>query len=179
MRNRNAAGGHRERGFHYAPLNGGGVAESFPPLSGQMASTLRVTSIAAVCDLDETPTDNLRPHFSVKITQCAVMSDGSMISLDLGRGITAISHGPGPAMWKHSSDGLIAEILDLVRVDDPQKPGEHPWEEIAAAARSRGIDIDAATLSDLPYRVMLSDRVIKAFQIEWSATNYHRGPEEP
>ncbi|ALG28418.1 hypothetical protein AOZ07_04995 [Glutamicibacter halophytocola] len=154
-----------EKGFHYAPLHGDHESDAFPALSGEMASNLKATSIAALCDLDDTPTDNSRPSISVKITQCILMSDGSMISLDLGRGFTAISHGPGPARWRQSSDALISEILDLVRVDDPEKPGEHPWEGIAAAARSRGIDVDAETLKEMPYQVLLSDRVIRAFEI--------------
>ncbi|MDV2982279.1 hypothetical protein [Glutamicibacter sp. HZAU] len=137
--------------FHYAPLHGD--------------RELRPIALAAVCDMDETLTDNLRPSISVKITQCILMSDGSMISLDLARGFTAISHGPGPARWRRSSDELIAEILDLVRVDDPENPGEHPWDEIAAAAQSRGIEIDAAQLKQLPYQVLLSDKVIRTFEI--------------
>lgn len=154
-----------EKGYRYAPLHGEYESGTFPALSEKMASNLKATSIAAVCDIDETPTDNSRPSISVKITQCILMSDGSMISLDMGRGFTAISHGPGPARWRQSSDALISEILDLVRVDDPEKPGEHPWEEIAAAAQSRGIDTDAARLKEMPYQVLLSDRVIRAFEI--------------
>ncbi|MBM7767008.1 hypothetical protein [Glutamicibacter nicotianae] len=154
-----------EKRFHYAPLHGEYESGTFPVLPHKMASNLKAMSIAAVCDMDETLTDNLRPSISVKITQCILMSDGSMISLDLARGFTAISHGPGPARWRRSSDELIAEILDLVRVDDPENPGEHPWDEIAAAAQSRGIEIDAAQLKQLPYQVLLSDKVIRTFEI--------------
>ncbi|WIV44158.1 hypothetical protein [Glutamicibacter nicotianae] len=154
-----------EKGFQYAPLHGEYESGTFPVLPHEMTSNLKALSIAAVCDIVETLTDNLRPSISVKITQCILMSDGSMISLDLDRGFTAIYHGPGPARWRRSSDELIAEILDLVRVDDPVKPGEHPWDEIAAAAQNRGIDIDAAKLKALPYQVMLSDKVIRTFEI--------------
>ena len=154
-----------EKGFHYAPLHGEYESVTFPVLPHTMVSTLNAMSIAAVCDMDETLTDNLRPSISVKITQCILMSDGSMISLDLDRGFTAISHGPGPARWRRSSDELIAEILDLVRIDDPERSGDHPWDEIAAAAQRRGIDIDAARLKQMPYQVLLSDRVIRMFEI--------------
>jgi hypothetical protein len=58
---------------------------------------------------------------------------------------------------------VIAEVLDLVRADDELVPQAHPWDELAAAARKRGVHVDAATLSALPYEVLLSAEVADTF----------------
>lgn len=154
-----------DKGFFYAPLGDESALVGYPPISPQMAKQLQVTATVALCEIDRTPTDNIRPYISVKIIQCVQMNDGSAISLDMVRGFTAISHGPGPATWRRTSTDLITEILDLVRIDDPKKPGEHPWDELSEAAHQRGIDISADSLRNLPYKVILSDEVIDAFEI--------------
>ncbi|MDO5494117.1 MAG: hypothetical protein Q4G64_00205 [bacterium] len=124
-----------------------------------------MTETVAVCDVDRTPTANVRPNVSVKITQCVRLSDGSMISLDMDRGFTTVWHGPGAPSWKRSAEGLILEVLDLVQVDDAENPGAHPWDDLAESARSRGIDVDGPTLRELPYHVLLTDEVISLFKL--------------
>ncbi len=99
----------------------------------------------------------------MKITQCVRLADGSLIRLDVDRGVTSVRHGAAEGeviSWKGPADDLIAEILDLVGDDDPEA---HPWHELAEAARKRGVDVDAATLSGLPYQVLLSAEVVSVF----------------
>ena len=125
-------------------------------------SELKVTGTVAVCELDETPTANTLPSISVKITQYVRLSDDSLIRLDMDRGVTSVRHGADVGeviSWKQPLEQVVAEVLDLVRADDEQDPQRHPWDELAAAARKRGVDVDAATLSALPYEVFLSAEV--------------------
>lgn len=129
-------------------------------------SELKAVATVAVCDVDETPTSNTLPSISVKITQCVRLADESLVRLDMDRGFTSVRHGAadGEAVsWKRPDDELIAEILDLVRADDEDDPEAHPWDELAEAARKRGVDVDAATLSGLPYQVLLSAEVVSMF----------------
>jgi hypothetical protein len=124
---------------------------------------LKAVATVAVCEVDHTPTSNTLPNISVKITQFIRLADESLVRLDMDRGFTAVRHGAadGEAVsWKRPADELIAEVLDLVRADDEDNPGAHPWDELAEAARKRGIEVDATTLSRLPYHVLLSAQVV-------------------
>jgi hypothetical protein len=152
-------------GLHYAPFHGKpGDAEPAQRLPFDL-SDLRVIGTLAICDVDETPPDNVRPTISVKITQYVRLSDESLIRLDMDRGVTTGGRGAGEGIsWKRTADDLIAEILDLVRADDPSNPESHPWEELAEAARRRGVEVDGATLRELPYRVLLTDEVTVLFE---------------
>jgi len=151
-----------ENGFRYVSLRP--VPEGSRPAQTRAFDLPELTVVAtvAVCDIDETPTANTLPSISVKITQCVRLADESLIRLDMDRGVTAVRHGPvGHAVsWKRPADDVIAEILDLVRTDDEDDPTAHPWDELAEAARKRGVDVDAATLSGLPYQVLLSAEVV-------------------
>lgn len=50
-----------------------------------------------------------------------------------------------------------------MRGDDPANPSAHPWAELAEAARRRGIEVGAATVSALPYRVVFTAEAVAAF----------------
>lgn len=152
--------------FHYAPLHRKpGDPEPAQRLPFDLSS-LRVTGTLAICDVDKTPTTaNVGPTISVNITQYVRLSDGSLIRLDMDRGVTSVRHGAGEHVsWKRTADDVIAEILDLVQGDDVDNPGTHPWDELAKAARMRGIDVDGATLSELPYQVLLTDELTVLFE---------------
>lgn len=156
-----------ERGFHFIPIHrtsgGRGPVRSQPFILHE----LRVVGTLAVCDVDKTPTPNALPSISVKITQYVRLADESLIRLDLDRGFTSVRHGAGTTVsWKRTTSDLIAEILDLVGTDDEDHhPGSHPWEQLAEAARRRGIDVSAATLSELPYQVLLTAEVASLFEL--------------
>ncbi|GAA4714480.1 hypothetical protein APR04_004105 [Promicromonospora umidemergens] len=152
-------------GFHYAPLHRKpGDPEPAQRLPFDL-SGLRVTGTLALCDVDKTPTENVGPSISVKITQYVRLSDESLIRLDMDRGVTSVRHGAGEHVsWKRTAHDVITEIMDLVQGDDDDNPGTHPWDELAEAARMRGIDVDGATLSGLPYQVLLTDELTVLFE---------------
>lgn len=129
-------------------------------------SSLKVVGTVALCDIDDPPTANVRPHISMSITQSVRLSDGSLVRLDMDRGVTTVWFGAseGEAIsWKSPLDEVLNEVLALVRADDPEDPTRHPWEELAEAARARGVEVDAKTLSALPYRVVFTAEAIAAF----------------
>ncbi len=127
---------------------------------------LRPVATVAVCELDSPPADDSAPGVSMKITQSVRLSDDSLIRLDMDRGVTSWRHGarPGePISWKRPLDEVIAEVLVLVSAEVGDDPDGHPWDELAAAARTRGVDVDAETLSRLPYQVLLSAEAVAVF----------------
>jgi len=128
-------------------------------------AALNVTGTVAICEIDHVPTDNTRPSVSVSIKQYVRLSDDSLIRLDMDRGFTTVRYGAGPVSWKRTTDDLIEEVLALVQVDDIDTPGVHPWDELAQAARRRGVHVDAATLRGLPYQVVLSDELVSLFEL--------------
>jgi hypothetical protein len=154
-----------EDSYRYAPLEP--VAES-----GRLTSRafnladLKPIATVALCEVGPTSAENTAPSINLKITQCIRLNDDSLVRLDMDRGVTSARYGapPGkPISWKVPADDLIAEILTLVRLDDENDTEAHPWEELADAAAKRGIDVDGATLSRLPYQVFLSAEVVNVF----------------
>lgn len=127
---------------------------------------LRPVATVAVCEIGTPSPDNTAPTVAMTITQCVRLSDDSLIRLDMDRGFSASRHGAppdAPISWKRPLEDVIAEVLDLVGADDEDDPDGHPWEELAAAARTRGVAVDAETLSRLPYQVLLSAEAAAVF----------------
>ena len=126
---------------------------------------LEVVGTVAICDVDHTPTENVLPSISMSITQCVQLVDGSLLRLAMDRGYTSVHHGPEgeEVSWQRPLDEVVKEVLDLVRADDPDDPTAHPWEELAEAALLRGVEVDAQTLSALPYRVVLTAEAVATF----------------
>ncbi len=152
-------------GWHYVPA--GTETEGDRAKRRRFDLTeLRPVATVAVCEPAAPPAGNALPGVRMTITQCVRLSDDSLIRLDMDRGVTSWRHGapPGaPISWKRPLDEVIAEVLDLVGTDDEDDPGGHPWEELAAAARTRGVEVDAETLSRLPYQVLLSAEAVAVF----------------
>ncbi|WP_405373742.1 MULTISPECIES: hypothetical protein [unclassified Microbacterium] len=128
-----------------------------------MVTQLAATGLVIVCELDDVPPENRRPSLHIGITQYLRLSDGSMIRLDMDRGLSSFAHGHSrPVSWKRSAADVIEEILTIVKADDPD-PESLPWDEHAEAARLRGIDVDASVLRELPHTVLLSDDLARIF----------------
>jgi len=128
-------------------------------------SSLSVTGLVIICELDEPAAGNSRPTMSMKMTQYLRLSDESMIRLDMDRGVTSFKHGhTGAISWKRSAADVIAEVLSLVRGDDEAKPDSFPWEAYAEAAQLRGMSVDAEALRDLPHTVLLSDELATIYE---------------
>ena len=120
-------------------------------------SSLSVTGLVIICELDDPTPGNSRPSMNMKMTQYLRLSDESMIRLDMDRGVSTFKLGRIEAVsWKRSAADVISEVLTLVQAD-ASEPGSFPWEHYAQAARLRGISIDAEALRDLPNTVLLSD----------------------
>jgi hypothetical protein len=150
----------------------GGYVPIRPASAGQPAhrkpfemSSLSVTGLVIICELDDPVPENSRPSLSMKMTQYLRLSDQSMIRLDMDRGVSSSQHGHSESVsWKRSAADVIAEVLTLVKGDDVAQPASFPWGDYAQAARLRGIAVDAEALSDLPYTVMLSDELATIYE---------------
>lgn len=128
-------------------------------------SKLSVTGLVIVCELAPPPPGNARPSMSMKMTQYLRLSDQSMIRLDMDRGVDTFKFGhTEPLSWKRTVAEVVAEVLTLIQGDEPN-PGSFPWDDYAQAAKLRGISVDAETLRDLPYTVLLSDELAAIFEI--------------
>ena len=127
-----------ERG-RYAPMQRGSVGIGRAQRLPFDISSLSVTGLVIICELDDPAPGNSRPTMSMKMTQYLRLSDESMIRLDMDRGVTSLKHGhTGPMSWKRSAADVIAEVLTMVQADEAAKPDSLPWEEYAEAARLRG-----------------------------------------
>lgn len=156
---------HDDGGWSYVPAGTeteGDRAKRRPFDLGELTPVATV----AVCEIGTPSPDNTAPTVAMTITQCIRLSDDSLIRLDMDRGVSSSHHGgpPGaPISWKRPLDEVIAEVLVLVSAEVGDDPDGHPWGELAAAARTRGVEVDAETLSRLPYQVLLSAEVVAVF----------------
>lgn len=123
-----------------------------------------VIALIIMCDLDTPPVEKTSPTLSVSIAQYLKLQDGSLIKLDMDRGLTSFWHGnPNtPRKWHQTANKAIQELLTIVKADVPHQV-DFPWEEYVKAATQRGIDIDEAKLRALPYQVTFSDSLMKAY----------------
>ena len=155
--------GSDERG-RYVPIRPGSAGiEPAQRLSFDQSS-LSVTGLVIICELDEPPPGNSRPSMSMKMTQYLRLSDASMIRLDMDRGVSSSRFGPNEVTsWKRSAADVISEVLTLVRADAAE-PDTFPWEEYAKAARLRGIAVGTEALRDLPHTVLLSDELATIYE---------------
>ena len=142
---------------HYGPIRGGSAQREHAQRLPFDISSLSVTGLVIICELDHPVPGNSKPSVSTKITQYLRLSDDSMIRLDMDRGVSTVKLGRTAAVsWKRSAADVISEILTLVQADAPE-PGSFPWEQYAQAAQLRGISTDAEALRGLPHTVLLSD----------------------
>jgi hypothetical protein len=127
-------------------------------------SSLWVTGLVIICELDDPVPENSRPTMSMKMTQYLRLSDDSMIRLDMDRGVSSSKFGHGGAIsWRRPAADVISEVLTLVQADAAD--GESfPWDEYAQAARLRGIPVDAQALRELPHTVLLSDDLATVYE---------------
>ncbi|TFD28654.1 hypothetical protein [Cryobacterium lyxosi] len=153
-----------ERG-RYAPMQRGSVGSQRAQRLPFDISSLSVTGLVIICELDDPAPGNSRPTMSMKMTQYLRLSDESMIRLDMDRGVSSFKHGhSGTISWKRSAADVIAEVLMEVRGDDEAKPDSFPWEAYAEAAQLRGISVDAEALRELPHTVLLSDELATIYE---------------
>jgi hypothetical protein len=149
----------------YAPIGQGSARTEILHRLPFDISTLSVTGLVIICELDDPVPENTRPTMSMKMTQYLRLSDDSMIRLDMDRGVTSSRFGGGDVVsWKQTAADVIAEVLALVQADGLGPDDEFPWEEYAEAAQLRGISVDADALRDLPHTVLLSDELTEIYE---------------
>lgn len=124
------------------------------------AGTARVISLGALCDLDETAQDDRSQSF--KVSEFALLEDDQRIILHSDCGFTlgwgSGSPIPGDISTGESEATLARNVLNVV-LPDPDNGEEHPWSWLADLAQSRGLNVTASTLRELPYAVFFTDRV--------------------
>lgn len=148
----------------YCPLLTDGAERSELTRKPLIIKNTPVIALIIMCDLDTPPVENTSPTLSVSIAQYLKLQDGSLIKLDMDRGLVSFWHGnsDAPGKWQQTADKAIQELLTIVKADVPHQV-DFPWEEYVKAATQRGIDIDEAKLRALPYQVTFSDALMKAY----------------
>jgi len=117
----------------------------------------RVTALIASCDLaDDQPPSPTEDRFEV--AEMAQLENGDLVLLrNLGW-----TEGCVGGYWRSSISEVLAEVEKVVLPDeDDLDPEPHPWEWLATLAARRGLPVTAEHLREVPYKIYLSDRVLK------------------
>jgi hypothetical protein len=123
----------------------------------------RAVGLGAICDLRPQRTDLRDRDFLV--SEFVTLADGRRVLLhDGGRGFTIGVRSTGECEPRDVRSGLTLgdltrDTLTVVLPDDDDDPEPHPWAWLAGLARSRGLDVTAADLRELPYDVVFTDEL--------------------
>lgn len=103
-------------------------------------------------------------HFRVE--EFATLSDGGRLTLSEDRGWTSSIHTvpaglPPPDPWAYLSvEAIVNDVHNVVLPDDAEETGdEHPWAVLTARIRALGVETSPEQLRELPYVVILSERL--------------------
>lgn len=121
----------------------------------------RVTGLIASCDLaDDQPPSPTEDRFEV--AEMAQLASGDLVLLrNLGW-----TEGCVGGYWRSSIDEVLSCVENVVLPDeDDLNPEPHPWEWLATLAVERGISVTAEQLREVPYKIYLSDRVLKFCEV--------------
>jgi hypothetical protein len=55
---------------------------------------------------------------------------------------------------------LVDQVLHVVLLDESGSD-DHSWSELAELARNRGLEVTADQLRQLPYEVLVTDRILR------------------
>ena len=116
-----------------------------------------VTSLIALCDLsDDQPSSPMEDRFEV--AELAELANGDRVLLrNLGWTTGWVGGYEPPTI-----DEIISAV-EITVLPDEGSPGcePHPWEWLATLAGERGLSVTAEQLREVPYKIYLSDRVLK------------------
>lgn len=156
---------HLEHSLRYGPvsdIHGAPEPAHLAPIDIPAAT---VNALVIMCDLDEATHASDDRSLLMQITQFLRLSDGSLIRLDMDRGLSRYRHGPTePISWKRPAREVVAEVLTLVQ-SEALEPNTFPWDLYAEAAQRRGVNTNAADLSDIPWSVFLSGQLAEAHEM--------------
>lgn len=128
-------------------------------------SAATVTALVIMCDLEEATHAPDERLLLMQITQFLRLSDGSLIRLDMDRGLSRYRHGPTkPISWKRPAREVVAEVVTLVQ-SEALEPHAFPWDLYAEAAQRRGVRTNTAELSDIPCSVFISGQLAEAYEM--------------
>lgn len=132
-------------------------AMSSPFVSDQeVTASACVTALCAVCDRRADWSDDWSQRFSVG--EFAILETGDRVALHFDRGFT-LSSTPGE-VDAVPTNLLVEQIFDVVAPDDDDVDRSKRWLWLAELANKRGLDVTAAQLSELPYEILITDRVL-------------------
>lgn len=156
---------HLDPPSRYGPVSDVHVTPNSAQLAPIDISAATVTALVIMCDLDEATHAPDERLLLMQITQFLRLSDGSLIRLDMDRGLSRYRHGPTePISWKRPAREVVTEVVTLVQ-SEALEPNAFPWDLYAEAAQRRGIRTNAADLSDIPWSVFLSTQLAEAYEM--------------
>lgn len=121
-----------------------------------------VVGLGAWCDVvPEDPTRASPGSVSFDVDEFAELADGRRVQLHRGErgfglsGPQTRTGGPiGDLTAAEIESGVLATVLP-----DEDDGEEHPWEWLADLLRAQGVVVSADSLTSVPYRVELSERL--------------------
>ena len=120
---------------------------------------MAVVRLGALCELESaTPS-----QANFRVSEYAVLDDGSEVILHSERGYTAGVHGGEHAdIWKHMTAAWIErDVLTVVLPDDAEQTGEdHPWAWLVGLLARVGVTETVERLREVPYDVRLGPAVL-------------------
>ena len=122
---------------------------------------MAILRLGALCELEsESPR---QAHF--RISEYAVLDDGTEIVLHSDRGFTVMIHGSA-GVWDHMTAASIdRDVMTVVLPDDAEETGEdHPWEWLVALLGDAGVTATVDDLREVPYVVRIAPDVTSRLQ---------------
>ena len=124
---------------------------------------MRIVGLGAICDLDLNAIGGRREN-SFIVREFALLDNGERVILHAERGYSSkISTGD---IWAHETvETITRDVLTTVLPDDDEIEEAHPWEWLADLAQGQGIDVTADDLREIPYEVVLTERVLRRLSV--------------
>ncbi len=117
-----------------------------------------IIALWAVCDLYLGRAPNSRSQ-SFTVAEYALLASGDLRLLRSGLGWTVEARGAAISLT-FTPASLIKDVLNVVLPDYDEPEDDHPWEWLATLAQKQDLTTSAVELRGLPYRVLLTDRVL-------------------
>jgi hypothetical protein len=129
---------------------------------------VRIVGLGAICDLDPTRSNDRREN-SFRVSEFVLLDNGERVILHDERGYGGKASSGD--IWAHETvETITRNVLNTVLPDDDDTDDEHPWEWLAGLARDRGIVVTADELRQIPYEVVLTERVLRRLSTNTSSS---------